>query len=135
MKTCISEENIFQKRFFNFREIYSLINIGGLAIGLASTFLILSWVQDELSYDQFHKNKNEIYRVIFDLKDGPDAGICGALAPALKEEIPGIKNYTRVWIGGQWQIHYNEKKYLEKSLYADPSFLRIFSFKISSIFC
>ena len=117
-------------RNFRRQKLYSLINVGGLAIGLACTFLILSWVQNELSYDNFHKNKNEIYRVIFDLKSGQSAGVCGALAPALKQEIPEIKNYTRAWIGGQWQIHYNEKKLLEKSLYVDPSFLEIFSFPL-----
>ena len=117
-------------RNFRRQKLYSLINVGGLAIGLACTFLILSWVQNELSYDNFHENKNEIYRVIFDLKSGQSAGICGALAPALKQEIPEIKNYARVWIGGQWQIHYNEKKLLEKSLYVDPLFLEIFSFPL-----
>jgi putative ABC transport system permease protein len=125
-------KNYFKIALRNFRrqKLYSLINIGGLAIGMACTFLILSWVQNELSYDRFHKNKNEIYRVIFDLKDEQSAGTCGALAPTLKEEIPEIKNYTRAWIGGEWQIHYNEKKLLEKSLYVDPSFLEIFSFPI-----
>jgi ABC-type antimicrobial peptide transport system permease subunit len=117
-------------RNFRKQKLYSLINVGGLAIGMACTFLILSWVQNELSYDKFHKNKNEIYRVIFDLKDEQSAGTCGALAPTLKEEIPEIKNYTRAWIGGEWQIHYKEKKLLEKSLYVDPSFLKIFSFPL-----
>lgn len=117
-------------RNFQRQTFYSLINIGGLAIGLACAFLILSWVEDELSYDQFHKNKNEIYRVIMDLKDGQSAGICGALAPTLKQEIPEINNYTRAWIGGEWQIHYDEKKLLEKSLYVDPSFLEIFTFPL-----
>ncbi len=117
-------------RNFKRLKLYSLINVGGLAIGMACTFLILFWVQNQLSYDEFNKNKSEIYRVIFDLKNGQSAGICGALAPALKQEIPEIKNYVRAWIGGQWQIHYKDKKLLEKSLYVDPSFLEIFSFPL-----
>jgi putative ABC transport system permease protein len=125
-------KNYLKISFRNFgrQKLYSLINIGGLAVGLACTFMILSWVGNELSYDNFHKNKDDIYRVIFDLKKEQSAGICGALAPALKQEIPEIKNYARVWIGGEWQVHYNETNLLEKSLYVDPSFLEIFSFPL-----
>jgi len=39
---------------------YSFINIAGLAIGMACCILILLWVQDELDYDQFHKNRSEL---------------------------------------------------------------------------
>ena len=46
---------------------YSILNITGLAIGLASSILILLWVQNELSYDKFHKNANQIYRIACDL--------------------------------------------------------------------
>ena len=42
---------------------YSFINIAGLAIGMAACILILLWVQDELSYDRFHKKSNHLYRV------------------------------------------------------------------------
>src|ERR1700748_2553089 len=45
---------------------YSIINISGLAIGLASSILILLWVQNELSYDKFHKNAGQIYRIAGD---------------------------------------------------------------------
>ena len=43
---------------------YSLINVLGLAVGLAASFLILLWVQDELSYDQFPDEVEQIYRVM-----------------------------------------------------------------------
>ena len=42
---------------------FSVINISGLAIGMACFILIMLWVNYELSYDKFHKNKNEIYRI------------------------------------------------------------------------
>ena len=124
--------NYLKISFRNFRrqKLYSIINVSGLAIGMACTFMIISWVNNELSYDKFNKNKNDIYRVIFDLKNGPSAGTCGALAPALGQEIPEIKNYTRAWIGGQWQINYNEINLRENSLYVDQSFLKIFSFPL-----
>ncbi|MEO8885394.1 MAG: ABC transporter permease, partial [Mucilaginibacter sp.] len=42
---------------------FSLINIIGLAVGMAAAILILLWIQSEISYDEFHKNKDRIYRV------------------------------------------------------------------------
>ena len=43
---------------------YSFINIVGLAIGMAYCILILLWVQDELSYDSFHRNRDQLYRIM-----------------------------------------------------------------------
>ena len=45
-------------------KVYTLINLMGLAVGMACTILILLWIQDELSYDRFHENADDIYRVI-----------------------------------------------------------------------
>ena len=44
--------------------VYSLINIGGLAIGIATSVLILLWVGDELSYDRYHTHADRLYRTI-----------------------------------------------------------------------
>ncbi len=50
---------------------YSLINIAGLGIGIACALFILLWVQDELSYDRYHKNADRIYRLV-DVRQRPD---------------------------------------------------------------
>ena len=52
---------------------YSAINITGLATGLASSILILLWVQNELSFDRFHKNAGQIYRIASDFGDSKSA--------------------------------------------------------------
>ncbi len=115
---------------------YSSINLAGLAVGLACCILILLWVQDELNYDRFHKNKDQLYRVIMQEKDA--AGDTGAtsipfsLAPILKEEFPEIVNFTR-YQNRRWfeipLLAYGEDKYYETGMYlADPSFFRMFSF-------
>jgi putative ABC transport system permease protein len=52
---------------------YSVINITGLGIGLAVGIMILLWVKDELSFDSFHKNASDIYRVNSHLGTGADA--------------------------------------------------------------
>jgi putative ABC transport system permease protein len=112
---------------------FSLINVTGLAIGMASAALIMFWIQNELSYDRFHKNKDHLYevwnRAIFDGKlqcwdNTPDV-----LGPTLKNEFPEIAEVTRT--NYQWFLtSANEKKFMSRSLMVDPSFLSMFSFPL-----
>ena len=69
---------------------FAAINIAGLAIGMACSIFILLWVQNELSYDKFHKNAGTIYR----LSAGGEAN-SGPMVPELKARIPAIKNFVR----------------------------------------
>ncbi len=114
---------------------YALINIAGLAIGMACCLLISIWVLDELSYDKFHENISYLYRVeenqhysgrVYHVTVTPHP-----LAPALKEEIAGIKDAARVvWAGGHL-FRYGEKAFFESDIRGvDPSFLRMFSFPL-----
>ena len=112
---------------------YSLINIAGLAIGLACCLFIWIWVQDELSYDKFHDNAPYLYRVeenqyysgrVYHVTVTPYP-----LAPALKEDFPEIVEASRyVGVGGQL-LRYGEKAFFESGIRAvDPSFFRMFTF-------
>ena len=56
---------------------FSLINISGLAIGMACSIFILLWVRDELSYDQFHMHANRMYRLTCNAGDFKAAGAYG----------------------------------------------------------
>ena len=73
---------------------YSVLNISGLAIGLASGILILLWVQNELSYDKFQKNAGQIYRIVGDFGDLKAAVNTEAMPAALKAELPVVKEYA-----------------------------------------
>ena len=114
---------------------YSFINIAGLAIGMACCLLIALWVLDELSYDKFHENAPNLYRVeenqhysgrIYHVTVTPYP-----LGPALKAEIPEILDAARyVWAGGKL-LRYEEKAFFENSVRAvDPSFLQMFTFPL-----
>ena len=80
---------------------YSLINIAGLAVGMTCCILILLWVQDELSYDRYHKNADRIYRITYaeEIGDAFDHYSLSpfAAAPTFAAEVPGISAYTRLW--------------------------------------
>ena len=117
-------------------KVYSIINILGLAVGMACTILIYLWVQDELSFDNFHKNSENIYRVVqtqyYTAGEPLEVDVTQlGMAQYCKENIPGIESSTRYT---RWSldflIQYKEKSYIEKVHMVDSTFLKIFSFKL-----
>ena len=109
---------------------YSVLNISGLAIGLASSILILLWVQNELSYDKFHKNAGQLYRIITDFGDSKTLGTPAGMPAALTREMPVVKNAVRLYFA--WSsvlMESGSKKFEEKhAWYADANFLEMFSY-------
>ncbi|MBN2345974.1 MAG: ABC transporter permease [Candidatus Aminicenantes bacterium] len=115
---------------------YSLINVFGLAVGLASCITILLWVRDEVSYDRFHVNAGSIHRVIAQARE-PGGGsesfavLPPSLGPALKAEFPEILQSARHLYVGQQIVSRGEKRFYEKKVsLVDPDFLRMFSFPL-----
>lgn len=114
--------------------LFSLINIGGLALGMACCLLIALYVYDEWSYDRFNANYNHIYRVtekqnraegIFDMAVTP-----GPLAPTLAKDFPEVQQTTRI---GQWFGKLTQGRQTmepEKMLIVDPGFFSLFSFPL-----
>lgn len=113
-------------------KIFSVINILGLALGMACFMLIMLWVQEELSFDRFHKNKDRIFAIYTENTKGAKGyGTPGGLAPALVEDIPEIKSAVRVTGSDKTLVAYGEKAFYEKNImYADPSFFEIFTFPL-----
>ncbi len=109
---------------------FSLINISGLAIGLACAILILVWIQHELSYDGFHANSDRIHRVILNYgnKDSFGPHGPGALGPALKEEYPEIVDSARFFFIDKNPLRYKDKILNASLCGTDPSFAQIFTF-------
>jgi len=117
------------------RKVFSLINILGLAIGMSCCILILLWVSDELSYDRFHANYENIYRVAENQKQGDDpfpVGVTPApLGPAMVESFPEIINSVRIQYGVSGLIKYNDKSFRETDIIlTDPSFFEVFNFPL-----
>ena len=115
---------------------FSSINIFGLAVGIACSLLIFLFVKDENSYDRFHKDADNIYRIVKDFvnDDGsliPDATTQSPLAPAMQAEMPEVARITRVrpnW-GRGYLIKYADKKISEEKIYGvDSSFFDVFTF-------
>jgi putative ABC transport system permease protein len=119
-------------------KLYSLINILGLAVGIACCIMILLYVQEELSYDKFHENADRIGRIFtMEFNNGAwkkDAGTPDLLGPALAKEYPEISDCVRFfhpsWID-KWAVSVNGRCFYEKELYfADGSIFKVFTFPL-----
>ncbi|MFQ5751728.1 MAG: ABC transporter permease [bacterium] len=114
---------------------YSFINIVGLAIGMAVCLLIFLFVQDELSYDRFHKNADHIYRVVGDLNTGkisPESAATGPpLAPAMLVEMPSVLDAVRIAHKRDVLVQSDSRRFYENRVgYADASMFNVFSFPL-----
>jgi ABC-type antimicrobial peptide transport system permease subunit len=112
---------------------YSFLNIFGLAAGMACCILIGLWVLDELNYDRFHENAASICRVESNQDfSGRTLHIYWTphpLGPALKEEIPEIKDATRALNLRAQLLRHEDKAFEEYAAWSvDPSFLKMFTF-------
>ena len=127
--------NYFKIAFRNLfkHKTYTLINIAGLAIGVASALMILLYIQDELSYDKFHKKSDQIYRVYLNGKIAGDelvVGVsCAPLGATMVNDYPEVLNSTRLFtFGGDPIVRFGEKKIVVDLFhYADSSFFDIFT--------
>ena len=110
---------------------YSIINISGLAIGMASSILILLWVQNELSYDRWHKHSKQIYRITSAAEGFKTAVSCSGMPRAFQAAMPQIKNTVRMSSLHSALITIGDKKFNEgRVFYVDSTFLDIFSFPL-----
>ena len=115
---------------------FSAINIAGLAIGMAACLLILQYVSFKLSFDQFNKNVNDIYRVVNDRYQSGKLIQHGtitysAIGKAMNDDYEEVIQNAKVFPSGEVIIEYNEKKLSEDTLlFADNAFLSIFDFPL-----
>ena len=114
---------------------YSFINIIGLAVGLSSTILILLWVQDELSFDQFHEKANRTYRICSRIEFGNtliDQTQTAAILPiTLKKDFPEVEQTVKMGFPISASCQYEDKIFMESNILpADSTFFDVFSFEL-----
>ncbi|OFY67068.1 MAG: hypothetical protein A2Y71_05040 [Bacteroidetes bacterium RBG_13_42_15] len=111
--------------------VHSILNISGMAIGMACAILLLLWVQNEISWDRFHKNADCLYRVLVNhqYNDGQlrqEANTPVPLAAALKEEYPEIIRSSRYAKFGM-ALPKGDEFITEEISFADKDFLEMFN--------
>lgn len=123
----IAFRNLFRSK------IYSFINIGGIAIGLASVWLIALYVADELSYDRYHEKANRIFRIAqhtrWEGESINQATTSSPFAGALKAEFSEIQQATRILPEGDGIIRYNNKSIKVNDIFfADGNIFEVFTY-------
>ena len=122
--------------FRNLRKnsLYTLLNIGGLAVGLAGSVLVLIWTSWEWSFNRFHENLEDIHVMMQNQTQGGVTytfqAMPGPLAAGLRTDFPEIVHAARGSWQGQFLISAGEKSIHEQGLYAEPDFFNIFRFPV-----
>ncbi|MFC1564714.1 ABC transporter permease [candidate division KSB1 bacterium] len=116
---------------------YSFLNIAGLVIGITSVIIIFLYIQYEFSYETFHENADNIYRIVAKEPSNVFMGnnvysvTQGILAPTLIEEYTEVVSATRFG-GAGGLLGYENKWFIESGVYADENCLDIFTFPMIS---
>ena len=120
------------------QKIYPLINLTGLSVGLASALLILLYVKDELSYDRFHENAEQIYRASMQASfSGQSHNLAitpNSIVPFLGRELPEIEKGVRIYNRSMFNpvpVEVGDDQFQEHAFfYADSTFFDVFSFPL-----
>jgi putative ABC transport system permease protein len=107
---------------------YLLINVLGLGIGIASFLILALYIFNDLTYNHFNKNLENIYRV----RDGDFFMTKGLMLPEMLEQIPEIQNGTRVLTWDGFRISYKETAFPQNIYYADTGFFSVFTFPFTA---
>jgi putative ABC transport system permease protein len=130
-------KNYFKVAFRNLlrNKGFSIINISGLAIGMASAILILLWIQNEVSYDRFHAKADRLYEVWSnDSVNGSVRSLVNTpeiMAPVLKKDYPEMEEVSRIDWGQNMLFTYSDKRLKANGNVVDPGFLTMFSLTIT----
>ncbi len=113
-------------------KIFSFINIAGLSIGISVCFIIMLYVQDELSYDKFNKNACHIVRIVFNanLNGGKisESNVMPPVAHAMRSDFPEVDDATRLMNYGTPKVTCQDKTFKDDAAaFVDPNFFSVFT--------
>ncbi len=124
-------------RYLANNKVYTLINVMGLAVGMACFMLLTIFVKQEFSYDEFHSKKNLIHQVYLADSMHFNEGYRGATqapaGPLLAEQIPEINKYARIFKEAQKVAKVDNQRFMiDKIVYADDAIFDLFDFPLLS---
>lgn len=119
-----------------YNKVYSFINILGLTLGMTCAVLIILWIQDELSYDSFHADAEQIYQVL--RTDTSETGVsierhlASPVGPALVEKFPEVTQQVRLINSSQETVfeYKGQQTTVKRRLFTENNFFQIFSFPL-----
>ena len=121
-------------RSFRRQKAYSFINLFGLSVGLACSFLIVLWVQDEVSYDRFHEEGDQLYRVMRNYFSDDQiytwSAIPKPLQQVLEDDYPEITHAVLVTWQEEILLTTGDQAFREEGRHAGTAFFEVFSFPL-----
>lgn len=119
-------------RSFRRQKETAFINLAGLALGMVAALFILLWVQDELSYDQFHQDKDRIYQVMNNISPGNGEILTWENSPepygrTIKKELPEVVAATHQMLWGH-VFSFDDRLFSETGYYASKDFFDVFTY-------
>lgn len=117
-------------------KVFSLVNILGLAVGVAASLLIVHYVRFERSYEDNHEKSADIYRITLDVYKGAeyvvtDCEMFAPIGPMLKDGTTEVADFVRMYNHSGKEIRAGERKFFEELLYfADPSVFDVFTLPV-----
>lgn len=114
------------------QKVFSIVNIFGLSLGLASCILILLFVSDELSFDRFHDNSDRLYVVVNrnEFHDRTFLAASMGTGPVMERDFPEVERVVRISDRNQASVRYHDHIFNETPLFVDPCFFEVFSFPL-----
>src|ERR1043166_2430104 len=105
-------------------KVFTLINVAGLGLGMACALFGILFIRDEMSFDGFHRNRSQLYRLTTTVTNtdyvSQTLGTTGQVqGPAFKEVIPDIESYVRILGMNDINLSANNKSLAIKNVYAD----------------
>jgi putative ABC transport system permease protein len=127
-------KNYLKTAWRNIRKnkLFSFINILGLSLGIATCFIIMLYVQDELSYDRFNKNADNIARIVFNanINGGKinESVVMAPVAQTMKKDFPEVQDATRLQAMGASKVNVGDKVFKDDQFaFVDANFFSIFT--------
>ncbi|WP_293312773.1 ABC transporter permease [Pedobacter sp. UBA5917] len=113
---------------------FTLINLGGLAIGLASCMILLLYVAYEYGYDKQFTDYDKTYVLYNNQKTASETfsfmAFPGRLKDEIRDKVPGITKVSRLSYAEQMLISYNRNNFKKNAVFCDPDFIRMFDYKV-----
>jgi putative ABC transport system permease protein len=114
--------------------LYTIIKVLGLAVGMMCVILTMLYIQNEFSYDRYHANANNIFRLTTK-SDRPGFSIhtifsWGELGPLLSAKFPEVMKAVRMYVPREFVVEYGSNRLITDPVYADPDILSVFSFPL-----
>ncbi|MEM1124269.1 MAG: ABC transporter permease [Bacteroidota bacterium] len=117
-------------------KLVTFINVSSLALGIAACLLIFLFIKDERSFDTFHQQHTQIYR-INEIQSFPGTNTqkvalsMAGMGPNMTKDYPEILNYTRFWSWGSQLFHKGDQRLMiERTVMVDSTFLHIFDYQL-----